>query len=443
MKKRVFALILTLTLCLSLSVPAFAAGGFRDVDKDAWYLEYLDTVVRSGLINGRENGLFAPNDSITGAEAVKLAACLGQLLSEGSVSLTNGSPWYASYMEYAVENGIIDSALDPYTARAPIMRAELMDMVCRAIPPTQRKEINVIPDGAIPDLYTYADYRDNVYTLYRMGILTGSDKRGSCLPERPIRRAEVAALVARVVDEDLRVTFHLDASDPLDFAKEADVRAILEGEWVYCPPVSNTPAAWLTFSENGNFRMRVKDPESGMVWEDAGFCQLDRWNAGENEAPDMLMLTLSQTAANGPANRPMSSAGDYLIVQKTLCDGEIMLSLLQLNNGDSTFSVCFDDWAPVLKKDTGWQPQSERREGDAFYAAVWKVDGRLVWLDDATEDGSNIGRHEALPYLVAPQVDLESLPTWLLADGAIWTVRTNHLGHVVEMQPCIYEDDGW
>lgn len=39
MKKRVFALILTLTLCLSLSVPAFAAGGFRDVDKDAWYLE--------------------------------------------------------------------------------------------------------------------------------------------------------------------------------------------------------------------------------------------------------------------------------------------------------------------------------------------------------------------------------------------------------------------
>ena len=206
----------------------------------------------------------------------------------------------------------------------------------------------------------------------------------------PIRRAEVAALVARVVDEDLRVTFHLDASDPLDFAKEADVRAILEGEWVYCPPVSNTPAAWLTFSENGNFRMRVKDPESGMVWEDAGFCQLDRWNAGENEAPDMLMLTLSQTAANGPANRPMSSAGDYLIVQKTLCDGEIMLSLLQLNNGDSTFSVCFDDGAPVLKKDTGWQPQSERREGDAFYAAVWKVDGRLVWLDDATEDGSNI-----------------------------------------------------
>ena len=157
----------------------------------------------------------------------------------------------------------------------------------------------------------------------------------------------------------------------------------------------------------------------------------------------MLMLTLSKTAANGPVNRPIYSAGDYLITQKTLCDGEVMLRLLQLNNGDSTFSVCFDDWAPVLKRDTGWQPQSERREGDAFYAAVWKADGQLVWLDDAAEDGSNIGRHESLPYLVAPQVDMASLPAWLLADGAIWTVRTNHLGHVVEMQPCIYEDDGW
>ena len=86
-----------------------------------------------------------------------------------------------------------------------------MDMLCRAIPQAQSREINSIPDGSIPDLFASAPYRDNVYTLYRMGIVAGSDKRGACLPDECISRAEVAALVARIVNEDLRVAFQLEA----------------------------------------------------------------------------------------------------------------------------------------------------------------------------------------------------------------------------------------
>ena len=211
MKKHIFVLMLILTLCLSLSVPALAAGGFRDVEQNAWYLKYLDTAVSSGLINGRGDGRFSPDNDITGAEAVKLAACISQLLSEGSIGLTNGSPWYASYMEYAVEKGLIDAELDEYGIGAPASRADLMDMFCRAIPEAQRVEINTIPDGSIPDLFASAPYRDNVYTLYRMGIVTGTNKRGACLPDECISRAEVAALVARIVSKDLRVGFSLDA----------------------------------------------------------------------------------------------------------------------------------------------------------------------------------------------------------------------------------------
>ena len=211
MKKRMSVLVLTLALCLSLGVPALAAGGFRDVNQNAWYFKYLDTAVSSGLINGRGDGRFSPDDDITGAEAVKLAACISQLLSDGSVTLTNGSPWYASYMEYAVEKGLIAAELDEYGISAPVSRSDLMDMLCRAIPQAQRTEINSIPDDSIPDLFTSAPYRDNVYTLYRMGIVTGANKRGACLPDECISRAEVAALVARIVSKDLRVGFSLEA----------------------------------------------------------------------------------------------------------------------------------------------------------------------------------------------------------------------------------------
>ena len=45
MIKRIFARMLALTFCLALGTPALAAGGFRDVDQNAWYFKYLDTAV--------------------------------------------------------------------------------------------------------------------------------------------------------------------------------------------------------------------------------------------------------------------------------------------------------------------------------------------------------------------------------------------------------------
>ena len=443
MKKRLFALVLTLAISLSLGGPAQAAGGFSDVDQNAWYLKYLDTAVSSGLINGRGDGRFSPNDDITGAEGVKLAACIGQLLTEGAVTLTNGSPWYANYMAYAVEQGLIDTRLDQYSLNSPITRAQLMDMLCRAIPQDQRVVINAIPDGAIPDLSPSADYRDNVYTLYRMGIVTGADKQGSCQPEKRISRAEVAALVARIVDDDLRVSFRLEKpqSDPLNFRDEAALTAALEGEWSYCPPASDTPAAWLFFGRDGGFSIRIIDTVNNAIWEYIGFWRLDHWYSAETEAPDMLCLTILDSEDNDPSTGVEVGAGDYLIQRKTLCDGEIVFELMQLNNGDSLLSTHFDDWSPILKKYTDWQPTGALRKGENFCGAVWKVDygTKTIWLDDAAEDGDNINRYEALPYPAAPQLDLTDQPDWLLGKGTTWIVWTDEMGRVKEMQPCIHD----
>lgn len=243
-------------------------------------------------------------------------------------------------------------------------------------------------------------------------------------------------------------------ADPLDFADEAALRAVLAGEWIYfadedalwavlagagidCLPDSDDPSAWITFSEDGAFRMQVKSPLDGTIWEDAGFCRLERLVVGEDEVPDMMALTLSETAADGYVDRPLDSVGDFLLWRKTLCDGEVILSLLQVNNGDSTFSVCFNDWAPILRRYTGWTSQGEIRKGETFCGAAWKVDyeTQTVWLDDITEDGRNIGRYEALPYQAAPQLDLYSLPDWSLENGAVWMVRTDAMGRIEEMQP--------
>ena len=232
-------------------------------------------------------------------------------------------------------------------------------------------------------------------------------------------------------------------SDPLDFEDENALRTALEGEWAYCQPTSDDPAAWITFSGEGGYCLRVRNPENDAILEYRGFCQLEHWEAGEGEAPDMMILTLSETTDKQVGSQ-MNSIGDYRIEQKTLCDGEVVLGLLQLNNGESVFSLYFNEMYPIWKRYTGWQLQGEGRKAETFCAAAWKIDygTQTVWLDDAMADGSNIGRHEALPYQAAGQLDLSDLPDWPLSDGSLWTVQTDDWGRVVKMQPCIYGSDG-
>ena len=234
------------------------------------------------------------------------------------------------------------------------------------------------------------------------------------------------------------------ASDPLDFADEEAMRAVLEGEWTYCPPASDIPAAWITFSKDGKFHVRLKNPQDGAMLEETGVYQLDWWEAEREEAPDMLCLTFPENSG-GEISQKTSSGGDYLLSQKTLCDGEIVLGLMQLNNGDTMFSLYFSDMFLVLKRHTGWQPQGEVRKSETFHASAWKVDyeAQTLWLDDVTLDGgyANTGRHEALPYQASPQLDLASLPPHLLVDGGVWTVQTDEIGRIEEIEPYIEEND--
>lgn len=233
-------------------------------------------------------------------------------------------------------------------------------------------------------------------------------------------------------------------ADPLDFADEQALRAAMEGEWVYCPPMSDQPAVWITFSADGNFQIRARNPENGVMWEGEGFCYLEYWEDGGQAVPDMMRLTLSQEAAD-QSSRPVSNVGDFLIAQKTLCEGEIVLGLLQLNNGDSLFSAYDYDMFPILKKYTGWQPQEAGRKAEIFCAAVYKVDeaSQTVWLDDTTQDGENIGRYEALPYQMAPGRTLNSLPDWpwLVADGSIWMAQTDEMGRLIDLRIYLYDSE--
>lgn len=225
MKKRICSLLLAAVLMLGMLPSAFAgfenfvaqqtytSGQFTDVSDDAWYADNVRAAYEYGLINGQSATRFAPDSSLTVAEAVKLAACLHSIYNTGSADFAASSPWYRTYVDYALQNGILIAERSDYTQ--PASRAVFASVLAAALPAEALTAINTIEDGAIPDVSMSASYADAVYLLYRAGVLTGSDSAGSFLPSGTIKRSEAAAIVTRMADPSLRRTFSLAVSTEL------------------------------------------------------------------------------------------------------------------------------------------------------------------------------------------------------------------------------------
>lgn len=179
---------------------------FVDVADDAWYHDEIVEAVYTGIINGKSETIFAPDDLLTYAEAVKLAACMSQVYLNGNVTLTLGTPWYQPYADYCRINNITTKNYD-YNANAT--RAGYIEIFANALPDSAFEDINNIPDGSILDVKDNAPYAIYVYKMYRAGILTGVDALHNCKPEDNIKRSEVAAIISRMMNDDKRIEFDM------------------------------------------------------------------------------------------------------------------------------------------------------------------------------------------------------------------------------------------
>ena len=185
---------------------------FTDVAKGSWYYSWVSRAYAAKLINGKSATRFAPNDNISLAEALKLAACVRQLLTDGAVTLQNSAsgPWYMSYVDFLKENKVLGIEIGKATDyQRKITRAEMVRIFYAVIPSENRASINDIPADAIPDVGMLksgqALYWFEVLGFYRAGILNGSDEYGTFHPDDYIQRSAVAAILVRIIDPSTRL----------------------------------------------------------------------------------------------------------------------------------------------------------------------------------------------------------------------------------------------
>lgn len=187
-------------------VNAYSDGQFSDVAPGDWYAADVRTAYELGLMGGESDGYFNAAGQITVAQAIIMAARLHSIYHTGSRGFMAGDPWYAPYISYAKEHGIVTGEPDIF---APATRAQLADLLSRALPAAELESINQVDVNAIPDVKAGNPYADSIYMLYRAGVLTGSGSRRAFYPGSSVSRAEAAVIIARMADKSLRKSFAL------------------------------------------------------------------------------------------------------------------------------------------------------------------------------------------------------------------------------------------
>lgn len=212
MKKRGLAILLAVVMiCSFLPIRSFAAMNFTDVPTDAWYYKDVKKAFEGGLINGKSATSFAPDDLLTYAEAVKLAACMHQKYTTGNVTIVNGSPWYQTYVDYCSFHKIIRR---DYAWNSSATRAGYMEIFAKALPDAAWNVINEVPAGSIPDVPKDHPQAEAIYKLYRTGIVQGVNEEHFCHPGSAIKRSEVAAILTRMMNSKERLKFSMKPDEP-------------------------------------------------------------------------------------------------------------------------------------------------------------------------------------------------------------------------------------
>lgn len=226
MKKKLKVALCTAAAISVLSIPVSASaagfdnyeveniyfdGLFQDVSKDAWYKDSVKSAYQYGLVKGMSDSKFNPEGNITAAQGIAIAARIHSIYTTGSENFEQGTPWYQCYVDYAYENGII--ATDNIGPNSELLRREFAGIFADALPPEALPQINRVDNGTIPDVNDPI-YGEEIYELYRAGIVVGSDKQGNYNPDSTIKRSEVATIVMRMILPETRQHIELKHDYP-------------------------------------------------------------------------------------------------------------------------------------------------------------------------------------------------------------------------------------
>lgn len=184
---------------------------FSDVSPRDWFAVWVDIAYNVGLTSGVGGNRYAPDQTLTVAEVLKLAATMESRYKDDSfhTSSSTGPYWYSGAVNYCLASGIIQSGtFSQKDYLRPATRREIAQIFAATSQAKHMKNINDLSriKVSVPDIKPGDPGADAIYSLYAKGVLTGVDSKLTFNPKGTVTRAEAAAIVARMARAEQRLT---------------------------------------------------------------------------------------------------------------------------------------------------------------------------------------------------------------------------------------------
>lgn len=197
--KRLIVCTVSVLLCVCMCVPAFALGGFTDIDRDKWYYEAVEYVYSNGVMVGVTNTEFAPDMSTNRAMVVAVLARLAAAdlsdCTETEFADVKADSWYGPSVIWAQKNGIV-YGLDntTFAPMAEITREQMCVMLSNFLDfmGLSTRNTTVEPFADVDEISSWAVA--DVERLQKANIVSGKadnlfDPKGNAT------RAEIAQII--------------------------------------------------------------------------------------------------------------------------------------------------------------------------------------------------------------------------------------------------------
>ena len=254
MKKRIISLALSLVLISSLSIPTFAAEShFTDVPTTHWAYANVERAYSDGVMAGtggnaaRYTGVFSPSGTLTEAQFVTILTrgFFPTELEAAKKSVGSNAKWYAAAEKVAEDKhlltfvqGKMDKPITRYDMAAII--ANVMDAKEFAGRPnfnTVQATFSKIADiNSIPD-----SYQTSVAAVFAMGIITGTDSKGTFSGSSYMNRAQAAVVYGRMKDAFLNYNGSSNPATPTTPTEPSTPSTPAGGESSVVGTVSSSP----------------------------------------------------------------------------------------------------------------------------------------------------------------------------------------------------------
>ncbi len=177
-----------------------APVGFSDMSSAEWAREAVEALAAKGIVSGKGNNMFYPNDTVTRGEFAKmLIGALGVATSlEVEFKDVEKGAWYEKYVGGAVQSGLMNGYGEAFGVENSLTREEMATVIYRALAKNgyELTSLNTVEFADASEISDFA--REAVKALSEAGIMQGMDNN-MFSPKTPATRAQTAKMLYSII----------------------------------------------------------------------------------------------------------------------------------------------------------------------------------------------------------------------------------------------------